>query len=172
MDAAVLEIRSLTATDAAAFRAIRLQAIADSPSAVWPTREEESGCSLKDIEERIQQTDSQVVFGAFIDGKLVGIVGLRRIPLAQVKHKALLWGVFISPDQRRQGLGRQLFAWVRNYALDAGILQIQLSVNAENVRARSLYRSLGFESFGLEPRALRVGDSYFDEEHMLLRLDD
>jgi hypothetical protein len=34
-----------------------------------------------------------------------------------------------------------------------------------------LYRSLGFESFGVEPRAMRVGDRFYDEEHMVLRLD-
>jgi RimJ/RimL family protein N-acetyltransferase len=45
-------------------------------------------------------------------------------------------------------------------------------VNAENVRARNLYLSLGFKPFGLEPRAMRVGDRYFDEEHMVLSLDE
>jgi hypothetical protein len=31
---------------------------------------------------------------------------------------------------------------------------------------------LGFASFGVEPRAMRVGDRFYDEEHMVLRLDD
>jgi ribosomal protein S18 acetylase RimI-like enzyme len=127
---------------------------------------------MEDIEARIQRTDTQIVFGAFIGTKLVGIAGLRREPLEQVKHKAALWGVFISPDRRREGLARTLFSRVLSFARDAGVLQIHLCVNTENVRARSLYRSLGFESFGVEPRAMRVGDRFFDEEHMVLRLDD
>lgn len=172
MEEKVLEIRPLAAPDAAAFRQIRLQAISDSPSAVWPTYEEEAKRTVKEIEARILRTDTQVVFGAFIDRELVGIAGLRREPLDQVRHKAVLWGVFVSPDWRREGLARKLFARVQSFAREEGVLQIQLCVNAENVRARNLYRSLGFESFGVEPRAMRVGDKYFGEEHMVLGLDE
>lgn len=172
MEEKVLEIRPLAASDVAAFRQIRLQAISDSPSAVWPTYEEEARRTVKEIEARILKTDTQVVFGAFIDSELAGIAGLRRESLDQVRHKAVLWGVFVSPDWRRHGLARKLFARVQSFALEEGVLQIQLCVNAENVRARNLYRSLGFKSFGVEPRAMRVGDKYFDEEHMVLRLDE
>ncbi|MBC7454681.1 MAG: GNAT family N-acetyltransferase [Massilia sp.] len=172
MEEKVLEIRPLAALDAVAFRQIRLQAISDSPSAVWPTYQEEAGRTVKEIEARILMTDTQVIFGAFIGRALIGIAGFPRDPLDQVRHKAVLWGVFVSPYWRREGLARKLFAQVHSFALKEGVLQIQLCVNAENVQARNLYRSLGFESFGVEPRAMRVGDKYFDEEHMLLRLDE
>jgi ribosomal protein S18 acetylase RimI-like enzyme len=168
----ILEIRPLDEPDAAAFRQIRLQAISDSPSAVWPTYEEEARRTVKEIEARIVMTHTQVVFGAFIDTALVGIAGLRREPLDQVRHKAVLWGVFVSPDWRREGLARKLFGRVQSFAREEGVLQIHLCVNAENLRARNLYRSLGFKSFGAEPRAMRVGDKFFDEEHMVLRLDE
>jgi RimJ/RimL family protein N-acetyltransferase len=73
-----------------------------------------------------------------------------------------------APDA---GAFRQI-SQVLSFARDEGVLQIQLCVNAENVRARNLYLALGFKPFGLEPRAMRVGSQYFDEEHMVLRLDD
>jgi ribosomal protein S18 acetylase RimI-like enzyme len=167
-----MDIRPLTAADATAFRHIRLQAISDSPTAVWPTYEEEARRTVEETEARIQRTDTQVVFGAFVDMKLVGIAGLRREPLGQVRHKAVLWGVFVSPEQRREGLAGKLFSRVVSFAREEGVLQIQLCVNAKNDRARNLYRSLGFTTFGVEPRAMRVGDKYFDEEHMVLRLDE
>jgi ribosomal protein S18 acetylase RimI-like enzyme len=77
-------------------------------------------------------------------------------------------------DRRREGLARKLFSRLPSFAREEGVLQIQLCVNAEHdrARARSLYRSLGFKPFGLEPRAMRIGQRYFDEEHMALRLDD
>ena len=167
-----LDIRLLHAADAAAFKKLRLQAINDSPSAIWPTYEEEASRTIEEVQARILTTDTQSVVGAFIDEELVGIAGLRREALAQVRHKATLWGVFISPDYRRAGLARRLFAHVVSHARKQGVLQIHLCVNADNARARHLYRSLGFSPFGLEPRAMRIGDSYFDEEHMVLRLDD
>ena len=51
-----------------------------------------------------------------------------------------------------------------------GVEQIILAVAAPQAAAVALYRSLGFVSFGREPRALKIGDSYVDEEYMILRL--
>ncbi|MFY9951539.1 MAG: hypothetical protein WAK27_22750, partial [Candidatus Sulfotelmatobacter sp.] len=48
------------------------------------------------------------------------------------------------------------------------IEQIMLSVATTQNAAVSLYRSLGFEPFGCERRALKIGDQYVDEEHMVL----
>jgi hypothetical protein len=52
----------------------------------------------------------------------------------------------------------------------AGIERILLMVGTSQPAARQLYLSLGFESFGCEPHALKVGDVYVDEEHMVLQL--
>ncbi|WP_419183232.1 hypothetical protein [Ralstonia solanacearum] len=38
-------------------------------------------------------------------------------------------------------------------------------------RDLALYRGVGFEAFGVEPRALCVGGRFYDEAHMVLRLD-
>jgi len=57
------------------------------------------------------------------------------------------------------------------HARAAQVLQIQLCVNAENPRAQALYRNAGFETFGVEHRAVRVGGRFYAEEHMVLRLD-
>ena len=45
-----------------------------------------------------------------------------------------------------------------------------LTVSAEQVAARRLYESLGFQAFGREPRALLVNGLYVDEDYMILRL--
>jgi RimJ/RimL family protein N-acetyltransferase len=42
--------------------------------------------------------------------------------------------------------------------------QVMLSVITENERARHFYEKMGFEPYGLERRALRIGDRYYDEE--------
>ena len=33
-----------------------------------------------------------------------------------------------------------------------------------------MYRKAGFEVYGTEPRALKVGSRYVDEHHMILRI--
>lgn len=166
-----MTIRPLTALDAAAFRELRLQATSDSPTAVGPTHDEEARRTIEDTEARIRRTDTQVILGAFVDETLAGIAALRREPFAQLRHKATIWGVFVTPGQRRTGLARQLLTHAIDLARLEGALQVHLCVNAENVRARNLYASLGFTTYGVEPRAMRVGGRYYDEEHMVLRLD-
>jgi hypothetical protein len=43
-------------------------------------------------------------------------------------------------------------------------------VATDQLAARRLYASLGFESYGRDIHALKLGDAYVDEELMLLRL--
>jgi len=45
--------------------------------------------------------------------------------------------------------------------------QLVLTVTDSNVGARTLYEAAGFRSFGIEPRAIRVGDRYYDKNHMI-----
>lgn len=167
-----LDIRPLTVKDVAAFKRLRLSAIADAPTAVWPTADEEAKRTREEVVARIEQTPAQVVLAAFSGAELVGIAGLRREPLIQVAHKATLWGVFVQPQFRKAGVARELLARIKACAQEMGAMQIHLCVNAENIRAKNLYRSIGFETFGLEPRAMRVGGRFYDEEHMWLLLAD
>jgi ribosomal protein S18 acetylase RimI-like enzyme len=166
-----LHFRPLQRDHWQAFRALRLMSVADSPLAIYPTYEEEASRSPEDIQDRIAESASQVVFGAFDGETLVGIAGLRGDPLVQVAHKAVLWGVFVHPDWRRGGLARRLLGELFAHARARGVTQVKLSVNTGNAKAAALYRSLGFELYGREPRAMRVDGRYHDEDLMLLRLD-
>jgi len=51
-----------------------------------------------------------------------------------------------------------------------GIEQLNLTVVTTNTSAKRLYASLGFEVFGTEKRALKVGQRYVDEDYMVLFL--
>ena len=56
-------------------------------------------------------------------------------------------------------------------AKEAGYTQIELNVVAENERAMSLYKSLGFEEFGRNPRGFNSQVSGYQElVYMLLEL--
>jgi ribosomal protein S18 acetylase RimI-like enzyme len=47
---------------------------------------------------------------------------------------------------------------------------VTLSVSVPQEAARRLYRALGFEVYGYEKHALKVGETYVDDEHMVLWL--
>ena len=74
---------------------------------------------------------------------------------------------------RGQGIGRALLvALLERIRACPGVEQVSLTVVSGQEAARALYRSLGFEPYGMEPRGLKVGDRYFDNEHMVLKLPE
>ncbi|MHA7682611.1 GNAT family N-acetyltransferase [Cupriavidus sp. PET2-C1] len=171
MTTSSVEIRLLTAADAAIFKAIRLLAIENAPTAIWPTRVEEEARSVSEVAGRIQSTPTQAVFGAFACDTLVGIAGVRRESLSQVSHKATIWGVFVAPNQRGKGVARDLLNTAMAHASkNWDSAQCNLCVNTENTAAKQLYESLGFAAFGIEPRAMKVDGRFYDEQHMVLKL--
>lgn len=164
-------IRLLQEDDWAAFQQLRIHATVESPLAIWPTHDEEARRTPAEVRARIAPTAYQAVFGVFAGLDLVAIAGVRREPLAQVAHKAMLWGVYVHPAHRRGGLARRLLGAACAHARAQGVLQIHLAVNAGNPRALALYESLGFTAYGREPRTLRVDGVFYDEILMALPLD-
>jgi [ribosomal protein S18]-alanine N-acetyltransferase len=63
----------------------------------------------------------------------------------EAAHLALL---AVDPSHRRRGVGRDLFGWLRESALVAGIAVVKLELRANNVEAQHFYRCLGFEEIG------------------------
>jgi hypothetical protein len=53
-----------------------------------------------------------------------------------------------------------------------GLEQLQLSVVRSPAAAHRFYLAHGFTPFGEEKRALKIGSSYLDEDHMVLHLSD
>jgi ribosomal protein S18 acetylase RimI-like enzyme len=77
--------------------------------------------------------------------------------------------MYVRSAARGTGLARLLVEAVLEHARERVEL-IQLSVGSGNVPARRLYASLGFEPFGIEERALKVGDRYLDDVYMVKML--
>jgi RimJ/RimL family protein N-acetyltransferase len=165
-------VRILTAADAAAFRELRLRALEEHADAFTSSCEEEARKPLAATEERLSAGDN-TFWGAFVDGALQGMVGLSREPRAKNRHKGDVVAMYVAPESGRRGLGRTLLRTVIDHARDVlGLEQLVLSVTRSNEAARQLYRSAGFTSLGVEPRAIKVAGAYFDKERMILFLRD
>ena len=169
-----MEIRALASPDAAVFQRLRLQGLQESPTAFGSSYAEEIERPLDEVARRLgaEGNDESFVLGAFAaDGTLLGVTGLHRQARVKTGHKAHVWGMYVVPAFRGQGIGRALLEAVieRARALP-GLRQLNLTVTASNEAARALYRSCGFETFGLERAALRVDGQYYDTEYMALRL--
>ncbi len=168
----ILEIRILTADDAEEFRTLRLRALREEPEAFGSSWEEEQARPLEQTVARLQG-DGMTAFGGFDDaGRLAGMVRLHRHDGVKSEHKADIISMYVAPESRGRGLGRMLLeAAITRARAMPGVEQLLLAVNVTNVPARNLYLAMGFEPFGREPRALKIGDRYFDEDYMALFLN-
>jgi ribosomal protein S18 acetylase RimI-like enzyme len=160
-------VRRLGPDDAAAFQALRLEGLATDPCAFAASYEEEAGDSLGEVAARLER---QPVLGGFADGALLGVAGFAIPAPAKKRHKGLLWGVYVREAARGRGLGRALVLEVIEHAR-AHVVQLHAAVVTTNHVALSLYGSLGFTTYGLEPRGLAWAGRYFDQELMVLLLD-
>jgi ribosomal protein S18 acetylase RimI-like enzyme len=103
----------------------------------------------------------------------VGTAGFVRRESAKAKHKGFIWGVYVTAEWRSKGIGRALLSdLLRRLQFHAGLVQVTLTVASEQRAAQHLYSSLGFKTYGREPRSLKVGNSYFDEDLMVFDLDE
>jgi ribosomal protein S18 acetylase RimI-like enzyme len=167
-----MEIRFLTSDDAPEWWRLRLEALQGDPEAFSSSEEEHRVLPMEEVRRRLgSPTGDSFVVGAFSDGRLAGMAGFHRERGPKSRHKARVWGVYLTPSHRGTGIGRRMMEKVLQRAEEIqGIEQVLISVSSTQTAATGLYRSLGFQLFGREPRALRIGDHYLDEDYMAMTL--
>lgn len=170
-----MQVRILNEKDAEAFWKIRLRALQENPESFGASYEEILERGIAGTAQglgRREGTPENVTFGAFDEkGQLVGLAGFRREEEAKKRHKGLIWGMYVPKELRGQGIGKALLEAAIEYAKSLPDLErINLAVVLTNKEARLLFVSHGFQSYGMERKALKLHDRYFDQELMTLSL--
>lgn len=164
-----MTVRRLLPADAAAYRALMLEAYARHPDAFTSSAEERAALPLAWWEARLDESPraGQVVLGAFDGDRLAGAAGLEFESRAKARHKASLFGMYVAPDSRQAGFGRQLVLGVLEQAVAReGVAVLQLTVTEGNAAAQALYARCGFRVFGIEPFAVALDGRYLSKVHM------
>jgi ribosomal protein S18 acetylase RimI-like enzyme len=164
-----IDVRRIQPDDGRELRAVRLAALADTPSAFGSTHAAEAGRSDDEWSERARLASSgtdRITFLARVEQRTVGIAGGYREEQQQdLVHLVSMW---IDPAVRRAGIGQRLVGAVIEWAVDTGASSVGLWVTRGNSPAQLLYESMGFLETG-EYQPL-PSDPCKDEVRMVLEL--
>ncbi|MDQ1407990.1 MAG: hypothetical protein QOG55_3619 [Acidobacteriaceae bacterium] len=165
-----MEIRLFTEQDAQALWDLRMLALQTDPWSFVDSPEELRAISVEEFAARLRADHAEnFIVGAFEQQTAVGMVGCyQEVPLKR-RHKAWIWGVFVNPSARGRGIAKSLMqAAIKRAKSIPELEMLLLTVGVGQPAPRKLYESLGFRSFGIEPRGLKIGNESHDEENMVL----
>ena len=167
------EIRPLTMADAEVWWGLRLRALREHPEAFGSSFEDALAMppaqALETARARLA-AEASLTLGAWDGERLVGMVTCVRENGRKNRHKATIVSMYVAREASGHGIGRALMTEIiARVSAWPGLELLQLTVVTENDRARRLYHALGFQPYGIERHALKLGERYYDED--LLSLD-
>lgn len=166
-----MELRLLTPDDAEAWWHLRLEALQNDPASFADSAEEHLTTTSDSARERLSNhPETDFVLGAFADGKLTAVAGFYRHAHLKEHHKGTIWGVYVQLASRGKGIARALMQEIIGRARAINGLEQILIVASAHLPARKLYERLGFQSYGIEPRSLKIGTQYVNDVLMILFL--
>lgn len=159
--------RRLEEADAPAFRALRLESLANHPEAFGSTYAQQAAKNLADY---AQMLANGCWFGAYEDEILVGMVAFVRSEEAKGRHRGFVYAVYVSPEHRGRGIARALMQALETHARRL-VRQLHLTVMVNNADALKLYSGLGYERYGTDPRLIELAGAFLDAYLMVKLLD-
>ncbi len=99
-----------------------------------------------------EESDKEVEILAIVDGRIAGSAGNDAIGKRFKSRHRAEFGISIEKKFWGQGIGRLLTEACVECAKEAGYSQLELEVVAENERAISLYKKIGFIEYGRNPK--------------------
>lgn len=99
--------------------------------------------------KKVLNSPHNFIFVAEEDGKLAGFVSIStRDVIRYPKPIAELDELFVAPDYRQKGLGRELMRTVEDKAKEQGCYRLYIESHYDHKAAHKLYESLGFTNYG------------------------
>jgi ribosomal protein S18 acetylase RimI-like enzyme len=157
-------VRAVTEGEWRMLRSVRLQALANAPTAFGSTLAEANMLTEDHWRDRARGSTTSRQFLAWLDKDAVGIAGL----FDEGDGSAQVVSVWVRPEHRGRGVARALTMAAMDFAAAAGIVRLTLWVTDGNASARRLYDSMGFRPTG--NRQPLPSQPSLDEHEMAVRV--
>ncbi len=149
-----IDVRSVQPDEWEALRDLRLRALATDPDAFGDTYERAVRDDAAAWRARADRPDGATFVAVDEDGAFVGMASGG--PAPSRPDAGAVYGMWVAPEARGQGLGAALLTAVEAWARAAGYELIGLGVTTSNDPAIRLYLASGYADLG-EQYPLRDG---------------
>jgi RimJ/RimL family protein N-acetyltransferase len=143
-----VHVRRVRAGDWQQLRALRLEALADTPLAFLELYSDaarrDEGSWRRRAEGSAAGEDSAMFIAAEASGEWIGMLGVYR----DTPGDAQVVSVYVAPHARGQGVLDELLDQAERWALSVGLHRLRLLVHEDNARALAAYGRLGFTPTG------------------------
>lgn len=123
------------------------------------------------VEEQTQRIknvlsqDNQMIFVVEHENQLAGFLGAFGGNYHRNRHSAYIV-IGIRQEFAGQGIGKQLFETLEEWAVDHQLHRMELTVMCHNERATHLYQKMGYKTEGIKQDSLWINGKYVDEYYM------
>ncbi len=156
-------VRRFASDEWSLYRALRLRALQDAPDAFGSTYAHESQRTDREWRARLADgvaASRQLPLVAEVDGEPCGLAWMRLTD--EEPMVAHLYQMWVTPECRRRGVGRELLDMSVQWARTAGAHVVRLDVTVTNRPAAQLYDRAGFRPVG-NPTPLRPGSALLSQ---------
>lgn len=164
-------IRPLAAADSGAYRRLRQHILEIGEGKFFSssyTREQQF-TTEDQWRERCAETAVRCTIGIFVDGDLVGIMGI--LPYGDPRYLITEWeSTWIDPRYRRSGIARQAYEQVRAWSHDHGYRYAVIDIRADNTRSREIREKQGAMYLFTRRNMTWADGSAADADYFLLHL--
>lgn len=165
-------VRWIKPDEATALYWLRLRALAEDPDAFDQTVEDAEEKGLAPMAELVSSatTGRDLVLVAEDRDQWVGLVIVSRSRRPRSQHRARLWGMWVAPEMRRQGVGSALLSEAVQWCQAQAVEMVDLWVVTDHHEAIHVYERSGFRICGTVRDGMRWQGHPQDEHQMTLHL--
>ena len=163
-----MKLQTLVPQNYDAYFALRLESLQQCPN-MYATDANEWKATAREVIEKhlvLSESGTSPILGAWQGDKLVGQVGFKPESRPTVRHKATLWGLYVQPNFRRQGVGKQLVHLAMATAKEMPDLeQLRAVATLDGDGLHHFFTACGFREYGREPRAKLFENTYYEQAY-------
>lgn len=161
-----ISVRQLTEDDWEAYRAVRLDALTESPEAFVATSEQEKAFPEQEWRDRMKRSTRLL---AEVEGATTGVVSVGEVRTGDQPTVSELFGLWVRPASRGSGVASALVRAGAEAAREAGKSHLAYWVGTDNGRAVAFASGFGFRPTDSR-RPMRVVSADDGEEEICMVL--